>query len=44
VPNRNVPIRYDIKQVEAQQLNATNAVYAAIKLVEASQREAAKAR
>jgi len=30
VPNRNAPIRYDIKQVEAQQLAASHAVFAAV--------------
>lgn len=33
MPNRNVPVQYDINQVEKQQLAATNAVYAAIKVV-----------
>jgi hypothetical protein len=33
VPNRNVPIRYDLQQVQSQQLAATNAVFAAIKVV-----------
>lgn len=33
VPNRNVPVQYDINQVEKQQLAATSAVYAAIKVV-----------
>ena len=33
VPNRNIPVQYDINQVEKQQLQATNAVYSAIKVV-----------
>ena len=33
VPNRNVAIRYDLRQVAAQQVASTNAVYAAIKTV-----------
>ena len=33
VPNRNVAIRYDLKQVATQQVASTNAVYAAIKVV-----------
>lgn len=44
VPNRNVPIRYDLQQVQAQQLAATNAVFAAIKIVNNRQAEAAEAR
>lgn len=33
VPNRNIPVQYDINQVEKQQLQATNAVYSAIRVV-----------
>jgi hypothetical protein len=38
VPNRNVPVQYDLNQVESQQLAATNAVYAAIALVSDNQK------
>ena len=39
VPNRNVPIRYDLQQVASQQVASTNAVYAAIKVVAARKAE-----
>lgn len=44
VPNRNVPVQYDINQVEKQQLAATNAVYAAIKVVADQKDNVEKAR
>lgn len=44
VPNRNVPVQYDINQVEKQQLAATNAVYAAIKVVADQKDHVEKAR
>lgn len=37
-------MRYDLQQVQAQQLAATNAVFAAIKIVNEKQHEAAEAR
>jgi len=44
VPNRNIPVQYDIQQVERQQLQASSAVYAAIRVVnnEKGEAEAAK--
>lgn len=39
VPNRNVAIRYDLKQVASQQVASTNAVYAAIKITAAKKAE-----
>ena len=39
VPNRNVPIRYNLQQVGSQQVASTNAVYAAIKVVAARKQE-----
>ena len=44
VPNRNIPVQYDINQVEKQQVQASKAVYAAIKVVshEKAQAEDAK--
>lgn len=44
VPDRNVPVRYDLQQVEAQQLAAENAVFAAIKIVNSRQNDSAVAR
>ena len=44
VPNRNVPLQYDIVQVEKQQLQATNAVYSAIKVVNNEKQDAAAAK
>ena len=44
MPDRNVPVRYDLQQVEAQQLAAENAVFAAIKIVNNRQNESAAAR
>ena len=44
VPNRNIPVQYDITQVERQQLQATNAVYAAIKVVNHEKEEESAAR
>lgn len=44
VPNRNVPVQYDINQVEKQQLAATNAVYSAIKVVAKEQKDVDSAR
>jgi len=39
VPNRNVPVQYDISQVANQQIAAENAVYAAIKVVNSEKQE-----
>lgn len=39
-----MPIRYDLQQVQSQQLAATNAVFAAIKVVNQRQEETAEAR
>lgn len=44
VPNRNAPIQYDLKQVESQQLAATNAVFAGIKVVNEHQKITAEQR
>lgn len=44
MPNRNAPIRYDLKQVESQQVAATNAVYSAIKMVNENQKNAVSKR
>ncbi len=39
-----MPIRYDLQQVQAQQLAAENAVFAAIRVVNDKQHEASEAR
>ena len=44
VPNRNIPVQYDIAQVERQQLQASSAVYAAIKVVNHEKEEAEAAK
>ena len=44
VPNRNVPIRYDLQQVANQQTAATNAVFAAIRIVDDKQKDVASAK
>jgi len=44
VPNRNIPVRYDIYQVEKQQVQASTAVFAAIKVVNHEKQEVEAAR
>jgi len=44
VPNRNIPVQYDIQQVERQQLQASSAVYAAIRVVNNEKKEAEAAK
>lgn len=44
VPNRNVPLQYDIDQVANQQVQATNAVFKALQLVEEQQKRVSHTR